>query len=461
MAARVHRLTAAMSAAFVLAACTNGGTSFNPPVYVANVAATSKLQLAVGTATIATSADPLNPAPFYGINFVTTFRGVDGQNATTSNTPTLTGPPGFSFGPLLGNTNSVSGRTVPQMQTELTAILAGTMVPVEDYQNLGPLVGVFGYGFAQDNLVSNQLISQIVTKGNFAQNACLGIGVVPSTPTNDIHSTELKLPVLQGDNTSNVTCPNSSNALNITSSALPMAYYGGPPSWPSTIGYGSPDFFSKNNAPFANGYPAGFTDFALAPVAGTYTLDVAYPTAADFSSLGHVSTTAKLQSTAALLPIAQPTFTRAGDGSGIVFVNVPSGVSETIVFATASVCDPAQALLHQFVSYAVVEHGTGLVAFPFASNLGPPDASGKPTHTFCVLGDFPPSATAPGNPIGQVTIAAVGFDYPAFEASYPLNVSQTPTLANAANGQADVTTSFPFVAPLDIQPLMSLHRKKI
>jgi hypothetical protein len=39
-------------------------------------------------------------------------------------------------------------------------------------------------------------------------------------------------------------------------------------------------------------------------------------------------------------------------------------------------------------------------------------------------------------------VAAVGFDYPAYESSYPFSTSAAPTISNA-RGQADVTTSYP------------------
>lgn len=486
MQQRAFKASFAMLAMLSSASCTNGGTSFNPPLYVANVAATSKLQLAVGTATIAISPDAVSPQTFVGTNFVTTFRGVDGHSATTSNTPTLTGPAGFNFGPFLGGTNSISGRTLAQVQAELADLNAGTPILPIVYQGFGPLIGAFGYGLASDNLVSSQLTQAIAQNNNYNANGngpdCLGIditggasyqgqvapsfnsstGTIFNPPTNVTRSAELALPILSSRTFNGGNCPDSADALHAGQFSTPGApflfpinYYGGPPTWPSVLGAGNPDYFL--------GYPVGFTDFAVPPVVGSYALSVAFPTAPDASSYGHVDApAAQLSSIAPLGAIGLPTFVAGGDGSATVFVDVPPGVTETVVFARTPICDPAvtvggSATNFQSANYSVLQRGSGRLSFYFGPTLGPPTAAGKPTHTFCSLSDFP--GLGHGISLGQATISAVGFDYPAFEASYPANTSQLPTIANGT-GQADITTSYPILVPLGMTPSMPASRKK-
>jgi hypothetical protein len=134
-----------------------------------------------------------------------------------------------------------------------------------------------------------------------------------------------------------------------------------------------------------------------------------------------------------------PSLTINGDGSGTVLVDVPRGVTEAIVDIGTTYCyTPAAPLqdgtLHY---YSVLTKQSGPQALTLTNNLGPPDANGKATHTFCTASD----AAAPGynrNIQQEYRLAAVGFDYPAYEASYPQSSAILPTIANAA-GQADVT----------------------
>ena len=143
-------VTSALSSGLI--ACGNSGAS--PAIAVpVNVAGTSKLQLGVGTATINTDAGSI-----VGTNFTMTFRGPDGSNATGDNTPTLTGPPSFRIG-FAGSTNALRGLPpltfaafVQNLQSS-----AGNPYSTEYFESLGPYAGVFGYGMANDNLVSSQL----------------------------------------------------------------------------------------------------------------------------------------------------------------------------------------------------------------------------------------------------------------------------------------------------------------
>jgi hypothetical protein len=69
--------------------------------------------------------------------------------------------------------------------------------------------------------------------------------------------------------------------------------------------------------------------------------------------------------------------------------------------------------------------GTGTVNYTLPNNLGA-------CTTNC-----PQPSMASGD---TILVAAVGYDYPAFEAGPPGNTSQTPAITGA-NGQADITMS--------------------
>jgi hypothetical protein len=437
------RLPVALAALLFMTSCTNGATSSTPTVVPAAIAKQSKLQLAVGTATIAYAGGSIT-----GTNFVATFRAADGHSATLANTPTITGPPGLN----LGFGNSISG-VLPNVFD--AAVLAATehnaVFPTSFGGTLGPLVGVFGYGMAADNLLSSQVALQYGALKN-ASRVCFdlntasentessapiasqgtinGVQVGGSAPaTSEAQSNELGLPVGfgQANDQPLATCPLSSQTDNPPlpvlvgqSSVYPINYYGGPPAWPSPQGYGQPTFFV--------GYPVGFTDFAAAPVAGSYSLDVAYPTNQSSTTYAHVDANATLKSTSGLPVLTISSATATQGGSGTVTLTVPSGLYEAIVFVRAQDCDATERPNAQPDNYALVTHSSGIQSFVFSANLGPPDDAGAPTPTFC------------GG--SGATAYAVGFDYPAYESSYPFNVSQTPTITNS-NGQADVTTSAP------------------
>jgi hypothetical protein len=124
--------------------------------------------------------------------------------------------------------------------------------------------------------------------------------------------------------------------------------------------------------------------------------------------------------------------------TGSVSVNVPAGVTEAIVLIRTA-CPATSTNAIGASNYAIVTHAVGAQTLLFSANLGPPDSTGTPTATFC------PTQSQSGGTGGtayDATAYAVGFDYPAYESSYPFNVAQTPQITNAT-GQADVTTSAP------------------
>ena len=76
--------------------------------------------------------------------------------------------------------------------------------------------------------------------------------------------------------------------------------------------------------------------------------------------------------------------------------------------------------------YTIVAKHAGVSQAVLPDNIGPQTSTGQPSASIC--------------PEGAYQIYAAGTDYPAYEASYPVNLSQLPRI-RASNGQADVTTS--------------------
>jgi hypothetical protein len=438
------------------ASCSTGATSSTPAIQTVDIEQTAKLQLGVGTATIAwggyttgsgSGATSSGGGTFIGTNFTATFRAANGHSATLVNTPMLTGPPSFSFG-FPTTPNTISG-ILPNVynSTVLAATSGKTLqgLPASFGATLGPLVGVFGYGLAADNLLAAQTALGLAKASQLTNGVCpdlgsaginaqtspplsvslvvVGAGGNASVPdTAQAQSHELGLPLLAGFE-GNAYCPGNSLSNLVptfpaTSIGYPVNYYGGPPAWPSAQGYGTPAFFV--------GYPLGFTDFATPPVAGKYSLDVAYAKNVTSTSYGHIEATATLGDTVPLPPLSITSASVNGDGTISVVLTIPPGLLETIVMVRAQACNSAPNN-----NFSIVTHSAGTQQLVFAANLGPPDLSGRPTTTICK---------------GLSGIAyAVGFDYPAYESSYPFDVSQTPRITNGDGhtGRADLTTSAP------------------
>jgi len=328
-----------------LSACTSGQSAIVPPSTAVNLAATAKLQFAVGTANIAGTT---------GLNTVVTFRAPNGLSATLVNTPTITGPAAFAVpsGGLDTGTNMISGS--PQVAAGLTTTST----------TFGQGGGAFAYGFAPLNISQN-------SPANFGS---------------------YSLPFY-------------------VASAAQAQYLIGPGNT-----YVS-NFRDGTQAPGFGGYASGFTDFAATPVAGTYTLGVKIPLA--IGSIPDFTAAATLGTTVPLPLFAPPAYTTDGAGGGTVAVTVPAGVTEALVY--------------------VVDGKTGNF-FTLLTRTQGPQALTLPGN----IGPIAKGVAGPSIPVGNpVFVYAVGFNYPAIEAS-PIGASpsQTPVITGA-NGQADITSSDP------------------
>jgi hypothetical protein len=374
--------------AAALAGCGNGGAS-EPPVTSFDPAATSKLQFAVGVATIAFNG---GQSVAYGLNIVETLRQKDGLSGTLFNQPQIIGPSSFnvlistqtgnevqSAGADLG-TNHITWSTLNQSQW--TGPPRGVKMPS---------TGAFGYGFCPCNSDAG-----------------------PPNGTSPLYQA-FNLPIY-GDNEER--------------------FYGGPPAFPA----GDPSLIAIG----WEGYSLGFMDFAIKPVLGTYHLYAAVPPAYDTPQNptpspnpngtpspppGILAGATQLTKLTPLPALSTPAFHPDGKGGGSILISVPSGVTETMTVVRAvggsgvGVC----VVSHQSDSfYTVVSHKAGSQALLLPDNIGPKTGTGHSTQTIC--------------PKGRYQIYAVGTDYPAYEASYPNNLAQLPSI-KGPSGQADVTTS--------------------
>ncbi|MGA9944583.1 MAG: hypothetical protein WBP75_06040 [Candidatus Cybelea sp.] len=378
----------------VLVACGNGSSS-EPPVTSVDPAASSRLQFAVGVATMSYNG---GTSVALGLNTVETLRQKGGLSGTLYNVPMIIGPSGFSVtistetgqgvqsaGSDLG-TNHVTWGTLNQ-----SLWLSGAQRGPKQ-----PTTGAFGYGLCPCN-----------------SDAGPGNGFTP---------------LFQAFN-----LPIYGNIADLAS------WYGGPPAFPAA----GPQLVAQG----WEGYSLGFTDFAVTPVIGTYHLYAAVPPAFDTPQNptpspgpngtptpppGVLAGGAQLTSLTPLPAFTpMPALRSDHKGGGTIAVTVPAGVSEAlvVVFALHSSGKAGSACVLAHTSnayYTVVTHKSGAQTLSLADDLGPLTQSGQKSATLC--------------PEGSYSIYAVGADWPVYESSYPNNLAQVPPITGP-RGQADVTTS--------------------
>lgn len=320
----------------LLAGCSGGlstnGSSYSPPVSQTNLS-NNKLEFAVGTA---------NYQGTTYLNTVVSFRQPNGASAVLVDTPTITGPAGFTV-PAVASAGTDGG----------TAHISGTPQTAPTYPPASPPPattfnqsgGAFSYGFAPFN--SNTL----------------GTAFYPGNP------------------------PLYSQPFYIAS-ASKLQFYGGPPAFP---------FFNDGTYPAGFlGYSQGFTMFGATPVSGQYTLSVLVP-AANTSPL---TTTANATLNAATV-LGLPTvagITEDGSGGLSGTVTPGSGATETLVYVVDTVAG-----LYYTVGPIT---GTAAATFTLSGNLGPCNtkgctgaapsiASGDTYDIYAVSFDYPAFEAAP------------------------------------------------------------------
>ena len=314
-------LAGAVIAAGALSGCGTGGAS-EPPQTSYDPAATSKLQFAVGVATLSFAH---GQKVAYGLNEVETLRQNDGLSGVLYDVPMIIGPSKFNV-----EISTETGEEVEGAGNDL-----GTNHVTWGTLNNSDWIGSHRGGKNQS------------TSGAFGYGLCACNS--DSGPPNGVTPlyVSYNLPVYGG------------SSLN---------WYGGPPAYPqegpSVIALGW------------NGYSLGFTDFAVQPVIGTYHLYAAVPPAYDTPENptrvpirtgtptpppGILVAGAQLNSLKALPAFATPTFSPDNKGGGTITVAVPAGAREAMVVAEAinggnGVCGRA----HIYDAYyTVVTHAHG------------------------------------------------------------------------------------------------------
>lgn len=395
---------AAICVLSLLAGCGAGVKA--PAVNAVDPVASNVLQFSVGVATISQNNGTRSAR---GLNTVETLRQSNGLSGLLYDVPTITGPTSFSVA-----ASTTQGVPLVASSQDQTPIGNGGLDAGADFGtnrissatlNDGEYITFFGGPGATQGL-------RPTSAGAFGYGLCACNA--SSAPTNGVPQlfVAYSLPIYGGEN--------SGLSDNVAQ------YYGGPPAFPAV----SPEIAQAGFV----GYPTGFVDFAVAPVLGTYRLDVAIPPdigGTPISTTPLLWATAQLTSSAGLPVFATPSFSSDNAGGGSISVNVPVGASEAMIFVKAkAMTQPATtacATTHastSFYTFLVSSSGPHTVQLPDA--LGAPDRTGKATATLCSQERF--------------AVYAAAFDYPAYESAYPMNLAQAPIIA-APSGQADVSTS--------------------
>lgn len=388
-------------AAIILGGCSSSGSNPKAPSTVANISS-SVLQMNVGTANLAGTA---------GTNVAVTYRQAAGQtnpgaSAVLVSSPTLTVPAALA-GPAGAadsfNSTIATGPAAAEIGT--TSMTSTSQLPnataVTTFGNDG---GAFGLGIEPFNYV-----------------APIGNAGVTGKPANVV---PYPVPLYDklGGSPANGTGTN-------TNSFIPG---GGPPAFDITGNV------AATQAGF-NGISEGLDVFAIPPAVGTYALSVAVP-----GNNGTVTATASaaISSIAPLPLFAPPAATLAASGALTLTYVLPAGVTEAYIQVTdfgptvvqTGGASPALgtscvgASLASPVYYTVEVTASGTSTLPAGSIC---NAAANTTAT---------GAASDGD---AFTVQGVGFDYPAYEASYPNSLGKpSPTLTGSgASHQADVTIS--------------------
>ncbi|MBV9407710.1 MAG: hypothetical protein JO164_02735 [Candidatus Eremiobacteraeota bacterium] len=401
----IKRSLSGLAAAALLAGCNAGGLSQTPSVSQANLSTVGRLQLAVGTVNIGTDSNAI------GLNVVTTFRQANGLSAVLLDTPTITGPTGFT---------NTAGAAKPYDTSS-------------DGSNCAPDTVTAGSDSGTNAISGDQQVASNVFVPSHSLGEAALVGAYGIQPFNASEGST----AFYAGNINSIDCgfgfgrqhtgayqayPQpfylSAAAIGNIRGTLGLhwapSYLGGPPSYP---------FYNDGSAlgGFA-GFVPGFTTFELTPVTGTYSISVNIP--ASNASSATVSATATLTSTAPLPALGTPTFTSDGNGGGSGTIAVPADprITETMVY----VYD-----LNSSSNFSVGPiTGTGTLHYTLPDGLGSCIPVGCQTTN--------PSKTLTSG--DAVYVYAASFDYPMFEASPPTNKSQTPTITGST-GQADISLS--------------------
>ncbi len=381
------------------------------------------LQLAVGTANIYGTGS--------GVNVVTTYRQPKGSSApgdsgALTNSPTLTIPSGFPAapgisGPAIGAdplSTIITGPAlteIPNPPTGVGSMTATAQAPPEPINTttttFGQAGGVFGLGIEPFNYTS-------------ASGTPFAVNPYP-VPLYD---------ALAG------AAPPTFSSLTGDPNQIPAAW-GGVPAF-DILGTGQAPNGSGIVPGGTAGISAGLNVFQIPPAANVpYSLTV---TIAQSSSGTFTKTASAQMASTVLLPtMASPTYTPDATGNGGVFgITLPAGVTEAYLevvdFGTQDGadnalpnCNGASVGAPIFYTFEATASGT----FTLTDTMGPGGV-----QSICAAAD---NSTVNGAPTAPdiVYTWAIGFDYPAYEASYPNSKGNPAPTILGASGQSDITIS--------------------
>jgi hypothetical protein len=436
---RIAPAAAGLALTLALSGC--GGSGSSPQPVTAVNPQQGKLELAVGTANIFGDLGGAANGSATGLNVVSSFRQVQGQqtvgaSATLVNTPSLSGP--MTLPAPLVNADSygatiLSGTT--NAETASSAITATAQPPAGTYpvnpSTFGVSNGVYAAGIEPFN--------STVVGGPGELPAGEPVSYVPNpVPAYD--------PVNAGDFS---TTPASAPVFvfNDPNAFVP---FGGPPAFDlNKTGRGTRDGLGEPSTEL--GIEEGLDVFqGVVPRVGTYSLNVVIPT---LSSNLAVSTTAALHSTT-LLPAIIPPAAVTTDGNGglsSIPVVVPAGVTEAFVQITdfgptvtnALSCNGSSTSTPAYYTIRVTASSTVALA-PLIGPVGVPSATNPSLCTSTQNTNFSNAngSGLTGNSDGDAfSVQVVGFDYPAY-ASTPIKELGNPApVLTGSSGQSDITIS--------------------
>jgi hypothetical protein len=425
IAARTGTLATIVCAAS-FAGCSSSATAPFPQTQVNPLAGT--LQLAVGTANIfgdvpLTSVTPALSGAFgpIGFNVVESFRQSAGGQAPGDTdalvtTPTLAGPMRLTSPAGTPDVNGATILTGPGPGDVGTGTMTGTEQPNPGTPNIaastfGVSTNASGWGLEPFNYTA-------VNNGSAFGSP---VSYIP-------YAQPLFDSVVRAGGTD------------------PFAFtpWGGPPAYdPDGSGEGVRDGIPIPDG--VAGVSLGLDIFAgVTPVAGTYTLSVLVPTGT--TGTGTKTGTATLQSLALLPAVVPATVTPDGTGGASVVLTLPPAVTEALVQIVdvgpdnlpnaGSGCNTASASAP--VYYSVVFHASATIALSAAHG---PKTGSTVTPTLCTAAQN--TAANGGTPVDAdaFVVQTIGFDYPAYEASYPQSKGHPAPAITGSNGQADITIS--------------------
>lgn len=379
----IYRALGAAAGISILAACTSGQSAIQPPSNQVNVQQNSVLQFRVGTVN-------MQGLQTY-FNTVVTFRQANGLSATLYNTPTITGPAGFTVPtvqPQCGDAATAGGAftastfgssNVPPGTDAGTNHISGTQ-PTQPgtpavATTFAQVGGAFAYGFAPANSTTG------------------GVAFYPGNPSGRGFSS--RFGTVTDVYPQPIYCAYDSSVG--TTSTRKRPYVLGPPA--------VPDFHNPSAgypAGFA-GYDSGFMSFAVVPVAGNYNLTVTVPGNSPGAIAATFNATAPLNTLAPLPTLATPVVAEPGGAGTAVTVTVapaPAPVTQQVLYVYNQTSG-------QFFSFNATPGGTFTLS---ASNF----TAGDTIRAYLAGADWDIIGNAPPN-----------------------NSSQTPTLPT----QTDVTFS--------------------